>query len=129
MKRYSATIFGEGYIGGAQFDTMIEAINACRNCDFAIRFIVYDDDKPVHEEVKGGGWQSVTSTTDFMDKHRPTINDSESTWEPLHLRCKVCGHEWQDRQPTHVPVDAWVAHIQNMQCKNCGVDYKSLLVC
>lgn len=50
------------------------------------------------------------------------------TWEPLQLRCKACGHESQGWQPSYVPVNTWIAHIQSMQCSNCCADYKSLLI-
>lgn len=60
---FSATIWGDGYIGGAAFDTIADAIVHCRQYDFATRFVVYDlDDVAVHEEVKDA-WRIVTDGT------------------------------------------------------------------
>jgi hypothetical protein len=54
--------------------------------------------------------------------------EQKPIWEPLPLRCKVCGHEWQDWQPSDVPINTWLAHIKNMHCRQCSADYKALLI-
>ena len=61
VQPYSATIWGEGYIGGASFDDMMGAILYCRGHDSATRFVIYDlDDVAVHEEVRDA-WRVVVN--------------------------------------------------------------------
>lgn len=57
-----------------------------------------------------------------MEVSRPT------TWEPLPLKCKNCSQEWQDRQPSHVRAETWIAHIETLSCPKCRSSFEYLLI-
>ena len=50
---------------------------------------------------------------------------SEPRWpqphfDPLELRCKACGTEWQEWLPQHVRAKVMVAAMRSYQCPSCG---------
>jgi hypothetical protein len=49
------------------------------------------------------------------------------TFVPIWLACR-CGHAWDDWQPSHVPIDTWIAHIKTLHCPACGAGYKSRML-
>ena len=50
------------------------------------------------------------------------------TWEPIWLRCKPCGHCWDDWQPNNVPAKTWIAHCRTYRCPECGKGPRAILL-
>ena len=41
------------------------------------------------------------------------------TWQPIWLKCRDCGHQWDGWQPCGVPAATWIAHAQTHHCPHC----------
>ena len=49
-----------------------------------------------------------------------SLRESENpTWQPIWLKCRECGHQWDGWQPCGVPAATWIAHAQTHHCPEC----------
>lgn len=46
---------------------------------------------------------------------------------PIWLACR-CGHQWDDWQPSMVPVETWCAHVRTYHCPKCGKGRRNVLL-
>ena len=56
------------------------------------------------------------------------MSAARPTWEPIWLRCRSCGNEWDDWQPIYVPVATWIAHVKTYHCPKCGKGRRNILI-